>query len=368
MSNLAETRILIIDNPKEAKHHARYLKEAGFTDVSELTSKHTDVDAIREYHPDVIIVNCYFGLALFHLIRQDNSLASTEFIVTCPQLDEQERENIAQQGIKHILQRPYSTDVLREIILGLFGVSGANSKEQAEEFFHTSMDIISKGDYENTLTQLKRSLDSHPDADYFLAPALCYIAPNVSDKVQAALSMEGRIGDAQQTSQDAFLEIKALKRATQKDDVTAEIHVDLGKAYLGVDMIPDADHSFETAIKMEPENVPNRKNIGAAYLQKGLYDKAEKIFDDAIKITPGNIQLYISRAISFRKQGKYQESIDIYLSALNIDPNDEGIFFNLARVLIESGERKRGIKAIEQALKIDPEFEEANVLLKKMTQ
>ena len=58
-----------------------------------------------------------------------------------------------------------------------------------------------------------------------------------------------------QRKKDYTASVRTLERATKRQEVQADTHVELGKSYLGADMPEMADSAFGAAIDINPENV-----------------------------------------------------------------------------------------------------------------
>lgn len=376
-NELAETRILIVDNPTEVRNIREQLREAGFNNLSDMTSGLQVLTEIKKSPPGLIIVNFilpqYSGLQVFKSMRADKALAPIKFIMVVPKLNKREMEDLKNQGVEHILARPFDTGQLREMIYDAFGVKAGDIKEAAGKLHAEGLEFFKQKNWEPALKKFREASDVYADPEYFYMQGRVYIElemydqavagfQNALDKGARHVEVDHWMGVALQRKKEYTASIQALERAARKQNVKADTHVELGKSYLGADMVDKAGEAFNTAIKLEPNNVGNRTDIGNAYLEKDLYGLAEQVFGEAIEVNPDQIHLYNRMAIALRKQSKYTEAINIYIKALKVAPNDEGLFYNLARALFESGQKDKAVKALDKAISIDPEFAEAIAL------
>ncbi len=373
-NDLAGTHILVIDNASEVRSLRKSLNDEGFFKLSDMSDGLKVLTGIKKDKPEVVVCNQhiprYSGVQIFKSISGDKELANIKFIMTTPKLSKRERDELVSQGIRNILERPFSDEALRDLIFSLFGIAVEDMESVAEEFYKDGMELFKGKDFEKALTTFKNANDAFECAEYFYMQGRCYIELEMWDQAIAGLKNTIRVernykdvdkymGMALRAKEDMGGALESLERASKQPDATAETHVELGKTYLSTDQIPKADESFRKATDMDSGNVDIRIQIGNAYLDKGVFDKAEDTFGDAIGMSPDTIQLYNRMAIALRKQGKHREAINIYIKALKITCKDEALYFNLARALHEAGEKEKAIKSLNMAIKLDPEFTEA---------
>lgn len=381
-NELADTRILVVDNPSEVRNVRELLRESGFNNLADMTSGLQVLTEIKKNPPGMMIVNFilsqYSGLQVFKSMRSDKALASIKFILVVPKLNKREMEDLKNQGVEHILARPFDSGELREMIYGAFGLKAGDLKKSAATFHAEGLELFSQKKWEDALKKFREASDAYQDPEHYYMQGRAYLEMGMNDQAVAAFQnsldkgarhskVDHWMGVALQKKKDYLASIQALERAARKQDAKADTHVELGKSYLGADMVDKAGEAFGSAIKMEPDNIAHRTEIGNAYLEKGLYSHAEQVFGAAIDVNPGQIHLYNRMAIALRKQSKYTEAINIYIKALKVSPDDEGLFYNLARALFESGQKDKAVKALDKAISLDPEFAEAIALKSEYT-
>ncbi|MBI4666886.1 MAG: tetratricopeptide repeat protein [Nitrospinae bacterium] len=374
---ITSIKILLVDNPTEIRNMREALREAGFGNVSEMTTGLQVLTEIKKNPPELVIVSFilpqYSGMQVFKSMRADKALSQIKFIMVTPKVNRRELDEIKTQGVEHILSRPFESVQLRDMIYTAFGMEAADVKAEGAKAHGEGLSLFASGSFEEALKMFRAASDAYPDAEHFFMQGRCYLEMNMYDLAIAAFQnvierdrhhrdVDHMLGVALQKKKDYNASIQALERAARKESAKAQTHLELGKSYLGADMVEKADTSFATAVTMEPQNVEHRTEIGNAYLDKGLYEKAESAFGAALAINPENIPLYNRMAIALRKQGKFMEAINIYVKALNVAPDDEGLYYNLARALFESGQKDKAIKALDKALALDGEFKEAKQL------
>lgn len=375
--DLSGVSILVVDNPVEVRNMREALRDVGFNSVADMTDGLKVLTDIKKNPPEVIFVNYilpkYSGLQVFTSLMSDKSLASIKFVMIIPRLNRREVAEMEKAGVRHWLQRPFTPEDLREKIFNLFGMGMDALREVAEQTMRQAQEKFDEGDYETALRLFGEACGEFSNAECFLMQGRCYLELEMYDQAIAAFQnakeedhrfpkIDHWLGVAYQKKKDYLESVKLLEREAKRQNAAAETNLELGKSYLGADMVEKADAAFSTAIKKDPKSDSNRKEIGDAYLEKGLYDKAEAAYGEAIDINPGNIFYYNRMAIAQRRQGKHKEAINIYIKALGVAPKDEGLYYNLARALYESGEKEKAVKALDKALALDPDFSEAKEL------
>ncbi|MBI5814057.1 MAG: tetratricopeptide repeat protein [Nitrospinae bacterium] len=376
-SELGDIRVLVVDNPTEVRNIREALRDSGFHNVSDMGNGLQVLTEIKKSPPSLVIANLilpqYSGLQVFKSLRADKALSVIKFIMTTPKLNRREVEDIRKEGVENILSRPFDANELREMIYDAFGMKAADLKETADKIFNEGKALFDAGSFQDALAKFREAGMTNPDPSYFYMQGRAYLEMNMYDQALAAfqntMEKDRRFHEADhwlgvtlQKKKDYLASIQVLERAAKRDAAKAETHVELGKSYLGADMVDKADESFKKAVILEPDNVQHKTAIGNAYLEKEIYDKAEQAFGAALSINPKNVVLYNRMAIALRKQSKFNEAINLYIKALGVFPDDEGLFYNLARALFESGQKDKAIKALDKALSLDPEFGEAKRL------
>jgi tetratricopeptide (TPR) repeat protein len=379
-NELGETSVLVVDNPSGVRDMRDMLRELNFNKVSDMASGLQVLTEIKKNPPGLVLVNFilpqYSGLQVFKSLKADKALAVIKFIMVSPKLNRLEMEDLKKQGVEHILVRPFDSEKLKDMIYDAFGMKAGDMKAAADALHAEGQELFNQKKWEEALGKFRQANESFQAPEHFLMQGRCYLEMGMNDQAVAALQnalakgarraeVDKWMGVAQQKSQqkkESMVVLQPLEEAAQKPDAGAREHIDLGKGYLNAEMAPKAGESFDTAVRLEPDNVAHRTEIGNAYLEKELYGHAEQVFAAAIEANPDQINLYNRMAMALRKQGKYTEAINIYIKALKVAPSDEGLFFNLARALYESGQKDKAVKALDKAISLDPEFAEAIAL------
>ncbi len=372
-SNVADKSIVVVDTPREGEQMIRRLRTFGFSNIMFPDPSMDFVSELTVSPPEVLIIDQYPWTQLTARLTGFTDMPTMHVIVLMPQaVDEYREEPIPGLSVS-TLKRPFKAEELVNAILSVYGIDRSHGRELAQEAYALGMNRLTNGSYDRHIKAIRHALNSEPDLYYFFSPGSCYLNQGKYEAVLARFDsdlhevgqIDNRTAPGGMSHEDYLAAIRHLKRIIERQKAGSDHYVQLGKSYLGVDMIPEADESFETAVRLEPENISNRKQIGIAYLEKQLYQKAEKALAAAIDRSPDNFSLYTHIAIALRKLGRYKEAIGIYRRAIKIDPGDEALYFNLARALYEANQPEKAIMALKKALSLDPNFTEARAMLSK---
>lgn len=125
-----------------------------------------------------------------------------------------------------------------------------------------------------------------------------------------------------------------------------------------------AEMEYDSAVKVDEENIRANFGLGLTYLERGATDKAQDIFERLIKIEaayePEHKHLFNEFGINLRKNNMIDQALDYYARALELSDQDENLFYNIARVYLERKDIPNTIKMLNKALEINPGMPEAN--------
>lgn len=108
-------------------------------------------------------------------------------------------------------------------------------------------------------------------------------------------------------------------------------------------------------------NDPNTRatalsDMGSTYLDLKNDDEAERSFRSALKIEPQNVQALVGSGLVAHKTGHLQVAIQRYDEALKIKPTDLG-YELLGRAFEQSGNSTEAQKAYKQAQALSPNYQ-----------
>lgn len=124
-----------------------------------------------------------------------------------------------------------------------------------------------------------------------------------------------------------------------------------------------AEYEYETALKVDEDNVRANFGIGLTYLQRGENGKAEDIFQRLVNLDAAfeaeHKHLFNDFGINLRKSKLFDQAVTYYGRALELTQNDENLHMNMARALLETKDLERCTQHLFMALDLVPTHENA---------
>ena len=128
-----------------------------------------------------------------------------------------------------------------------------------------------------------------------------------------------------------------------------------------------AEFEYNTALRVDEENVRANFGIGLTYLQRGENNKADDIFERLVKLdaafAPEHKHMFNDFGINLRKARMYPQSVIYYRRALEITTDDENLHINVARALFETKDMDGCVEHLLKALDLAPKHEQATKFL-----
>lgn len=227
-NELGETSVLVVDNPSEVRNTREMLRDLNFNNVSDMTSGLQVLTEIKKNPPGLVIVNFilpqYSGLQVFKSMRSDKALAVIKFILVVPKLNRREMEDLKNQGVEHILVRPFDSEQLREMIYDAFGLKAGDVKETAAALHSEGLELFNQKKWEEALKKFREASDAYPDPESYYMQGRAYLEMGMNDQAIAALQnaldkgarhskVDHLMGVILQKKKDYLASVQALERA-----------------------------------------------------------------------------------------------------------------------------------------------------------
>ncbi|MEG2172167.1 MAG: hypothetical protein RRY29_02765 [Desulfovibrionaceae bacterium] len=149
-----------------------------------------------------------------------------------------------------------------------------------------------------------------------------------------------------------YPKMQELQRTIDK----ADEHRDKGETFA-------AEFEYETALKVDEDNVRANFGIGLTYLQRGETGKADDIFQRLVNLDAAfeteHKHLFNDFGINLRKNKLFTQAVTYYGRALELTQNDENLHMNMARALLETKDLEGCTQHLLNALDLVPTHENA---------
>jgi tetratricopeptide (TPR) repeat protein len=281
---------------------------------------------------------------------------------------------------------PVKSDaLLGGLILGLAGVLGwgfrdifsTKNKEGPDEIWEKSLadrtinnngtlfiNIATKEDVD-TLTRIRRlpTENDAVDKDKITRKEFNALQQELKDQLETINGLKNLLEEREANS------IKAGDVQVSHSDLSVKVTLLKGSEYYAKRRYNDAIESYNTAIKIDPNNADTWNNKGRALYHLGKYEEAVKCSEKAIEINPNSHQAWYNKGRSLYQLGKYKEAIRNLDEAIKLYEEairnlDEAIklaprYVYLSykgRALYHLGKYEEALKYSEEAIKINPNY------------
>jgi len=144
---------------------------------------------------------------------------------------------------------------------------------------------------------------------------------------------------------------------------SAEAHLMLGTAKMGIQDYAGARDEFQKAVALNP-NLPEVHGLYAQALHlTGDSDQSNKEFKAELANDPYNFAANLQLGANAREDENYDAAEQYFTRALATRPGDPGARYQLALIAIEKGKLDAARETLESLVKASPQFAEAHVSL-----
>lgn len=124
-----------------------------------------------------------------------------------------------------------------------------------------------------------------------------------------------------------------------------------------------AEMEYQSALKVDEENVRANFGLGITYLERGETSKADDIFERLVKLEAAfeaeHKHLFNEFGIKLRKNKMFDQSVAYYERALELAAQDENLQYNLARAYLEKEDYPKTLEFLLKSLDLNPLLEPA---------
>ena len=144
---------------------------------------------------------------------------------------------------------------------------------------------------------------------------------------------------------------------------SAEAHLMLGSAKMGIQDFAGARDEFAKAVALNP-NLPEAHVLYAQALHlTGDSDQSIKEFKAELNADPYNFESNLQLGAMARQEQDYDEARRYFMRALKTRPGDPAVRYQLAAIALDLGKVDEARRELESLVKETPEFTEAHVSL-----
>jgi len=179
-----------------------------------------------------------------------------------------------------------------------------------------------------------------------------------------------------------------------------ELLVELGDCYASVARHDNAQHCYEQAASLGPDEPAPYIGLGVIALQQDRLEDAEVAFRVALRLDPECAKAYAGLAMAAQQEADFKKAFDLYLKCLELDidnltallglfqascrmgsfakvihylqlylnthPGDTAVMFSLAALYMREGRLEKARKMLLDTLALEPEKTDAANLLEEV--
>jgi tetratricopeptide (TPR) repeat protein len=159
-----------------------------------------------------------------------------------------------------------------------------------------------------------------------------------------------------------------LERAVTLKPDEATVYDALGRAYLGMGRLEDAEANIKHALEINPQMVESLNNLGTVYFEAKDFGNAEKYFTEALRINPKAMATRYNLARCYSRWGRYDKAEKEFEQFLKSSPNDAEALYELGDVYKKIGRREDAIRSYEIALGLTKSQELADKISESLSE
>lgn len=374
-------RFLVIDDMTNMRRTIKnMLRYIGFEKIEEASDGDIALKMIHDNKPDFIIADWNMprmqGIELVRKTKESRLFADIPFLMVTAEVLESQIVQAAESEIDGYIIKPFVAKTLENKISTI--LDRKNSPTEFDLFIKNGINLKNEKQFEKAIEAFESALKITPKSarvrhligetlelkgDTQKAEQMYQEAAKFNPQF---VKVHQSLGELYQKTGNSEKAITAFEKAAKISPNSIERQSAIGKLYVNTGNLEKADKAFQQALKSAPDNTSLKTTIGEIYLESGHADKAIESFKGSLSIKE-DANVYNRLGIALRRKGKVKEAIDEYVKAIRIAPNDEGLHYNIARAYVEANDKSNAIIHFKEALKIDPNFEDANVMLKKIS-
>jgi len=198
--------------------------------------------------------------------------------------------------------------------------------------------LYQHGRLDEAVEYVKRAIELHPIAYFYINLGNIYTAQNEPDKA-----------------------IDQYQNAVNFDAADADPWFGMGACYKSKNQLEKAIECYEKAITLNPSYCSAHINLGNIYNEKKDYNKAIEYYKKAILFNQNDADVYNSLGKVYFTRYEFDEAKYCYEKAIKIKPNFENAYLNLSELYKIKGEINQAVQNIHMALEINPENYEAYI-------
>ena len=133
-----------------------------------------------------------------------------------------------------------------------------------------------------------------------------------------------------------------------------EVLQELGDCHTSVGNYAAAQHYYEKAALLEPDEPGPYVGLGVVALQRNLLDDAEIAFRVACRLDPNSAKAYAGLAMVAQQKKDYEQAFELYMKSLDLDGDNIAALLGLFQASCQMGSFAKVIHYLQLYLNMHP--------------
>ena len=175
--------------------------------------------------------------------------------------------------------------------------------------------------------------------------------PVLSVRIGAARLLAGTPPNQLTESQKAALD-RAVAELIASEMASAErpeSHVNLALLYAQMGRPNDAEKELQTALRLDPNNVPAMVNLADLYRQQGRDNQGQQWLEKAVAAAPGAAEPVHALGLLKVRQKQYADALPLLARAAALQPSNVRYSYVYAVALNSTGQADQAVRILQQA-------------------
>ncbi|MEI6306653.1 MAG: tetratricopeptide repeat protein, partial [Deltaproteobacteria bacterium] len=147
---------------------------------------------------------------------------------------------------------------------------------------------------------------------------------------------------------------KSYRTAIKLQPDFADVHYNLGNTLVDLKRLKEAENSYRRALYLRPDYAEVYCNLGSLLVDLGCPEEAEKACRNAIRYRPEYAKAYYNLGNALHVLERLEDTEQAYNKALFLQPRFAEAYHNLGNVLIDLKRPLEAKEAFRKSLELDP--------------
>ena len=160
----------------------------------------------------------------------------------------------------------------------------------------------------------------------------------------------------QSTKDSSFLAQagRSCQRAIELNPQLFDVHLIMGLIHSTAGEYQDAIISFESALKVQPENADALRELANTYVAAGRLDEAEASYKRLIRVRPDDWSTYKDLGVFYNNVGRLEEAVSNFKRVVDLTPDNYWGYRNLGGLYLRLKDYRNAEIALRRSIELQP--------------